>query len=155
MRIIAVDPGYGRAGIAILEKKKNIKEEYIDSFCIETSPKKPIEERLFEVGSQFENAIQTYNPEFLAMETLFFGKNKKTAIAVAEMRGVFLFIAKKYNVRVFEYNPMTVKTALSAQDKKQIEFMVERLLTLPQRKRLDDEYDAIAIGLAHIALFRN
>lgn len=154
MRIIAIDPGYDRLGIAVIEKEKGSKEKLVFSTCIETDKKASYEERLREVGEAFEGALDVYEPQVLALESLYFSKNQTTAIKVAEVRGVALFLAQRAGLEIKEYNPQSVKVAVTGygkSDKKQMIFMTEKLLPTGKKKALDDEYDAIAIGLTCIA----
>lgn len=153
MRILAIDPGFDRLGIAVLEG--NISNPIlIWSSCIEP-PKGEPQERLAVVFSSVSDVIRTYDPKLLAIEKLFFSTNKKTAMRVAEARGAVLVAAGKASLPVKEYSPQEVKIAVTGYgnaDKKSIISMVPRLITLPKAKRLDDEYDAIAIGIAALAI---
>ena len=153
MRIIAVDPGFERLGIAVLEKNP-AKETLLFSNCLKTSSKTPSEERLFHVGQEIKTIIKKYAPEALAIEKLFFGINKKTAIRVAEARGVVVYEASSAKIPVYEYTPLQVKIAVTGYGhapKKQVETMVARLIVMDKKKRTDDEIDAVAIGLTHFA----
>ena len=157
MRIIAVDPGYGRIGIAVLEKTAT-KESLIFSECHETSAKDAPSERLASLQSRLRELINTYKPDGLAIESLFFSKNQKTALAVAEGRGVIMSEAAAHHVPVFEYKPVEVKVAVTgygASDKGQIKEMVKRILKVEKEIKRDDEYDAIAVGLTHLAIHRD
>ncbi|MFH0755555.1 MAG: crossover junction endodeoxyribonuclease RuvC [bacterium] len=174
MRIIAIDPGYERMGVAILEKKfqTNGKENLIFSECFKTSSKIFHEERLKLIGQEIENLIKKYKPEAMAIETLFFTNNQKTAMHVSEARGVMLYVASKFGLSVKEFTPMAIKIAVTGygkSEKKQIIFMVKKLIKIPActvvavgnpQKNLeqiktahkyDDEYDAIAVGLTYFA----
>jgi crossover junction endodeoxyribonuclease RuvC len=96
--------------------------------------------------------IKQYEPATLAIESLFFNKNQKTAIHVAEARGAITVAAVRAGVLVHEYSPQAVKIAVTGSGnaaKEGVIRMVDRLLTLPKRRRLDDEYDAIALGICH------
>jgi len=107
-------------------------------------------ERLAAVFSFVAGAIRKYKPDALALETLFFSKNAKTALGVAEARGAVLAAAGSAHIRVIECSPQQVKIAVTgygSADKKAVERMVPKLVALPPRKRLDDEFDAIAVGI--------
>ncbi|HET9641364.1 MAG TPA: crossover junction endodeoxyribonuclease RuvC [Candidatus Paceibacterota bacterium] len=155
LRILAVDPGYDRLGIAVLEGDPS-KPTLIMSDCV--TPEKGVREmRLSVVFSSIQNAIKEHAPDVLALETLFFSVNKKTAIGVAEARGAILAAAGLADIPVREFSPQQVKIAVTgygASDKKGVALMVPRLITLPPKKRLDDELDAIAIGIAALAAGR-
>jgi crossover junction endodeoxyribonuclease RuvC len=156
MRVLAVDPGYDRAGIAIIEKKDG-KEFLLFSNCLITDKKKDLNERIFSLGGELENIIIKYKPDALAIETLFFNKNIKTGIGVAEARGVIIFLAKRYNCEVYEFGPQEIKVAITGygnSDKAAVISMVKRLVANAPEKALDDEYDAIAVGVTCLAHYR-
>jgi crossover junction endodeoxyribonuclease RuvC len=147
-KIIAVDPGYDRVGIAIFDGQRLVHSE-----CYEP-PKGVFAERLRGVHERVVALIKKHKPSSLALETIFFSKNQKTAIKVAEARGVIELAAAEAGIPVVEYSPQAVKIAVTGSGnapKDAVVRMVEKLLALPKQKRLDDEYDAIALGLAHQA----
>lgn len=147
--ILGIDPGYGRVGIAILQKS-NRGEKILHSECFETDGKLPHPKRLLLIGEKIKGTIQKYNPKKIAIETLLWSKNKKTALQVAEARGVILLEAARHNALICEYNPNQIKLAVTGygkSDKKQVINMVKKLVKLETRKRHDDEYDAIATAL--------
>lgn len=153
MKIISIDPGYERLGIAVLEKETN-KEVLLFSECFKTSAKLPHSERLNLIGKKLEKVIKEYKPSALAIETLFFAKNQKSAMQVAETRGVIMYEGKRNNLEIFEYSPMAVKIAVTGygkSDKIQLTEMVKRLIKIKKPIKHDDEYDAIAIGLTFFA----
>ncbi len=152
MKILAIDPGYDRLGIAVLSGTAS-KPIHIWSDCI-LIEKGEREKRLAHVSRTITEAITTYAPNALAIETLFFNKNIKTAIGVAEARGAILAAAGLASLPVLEYAPQKIKnsvTGYGAADKKAVADMIPRLITLPQKKRMDDELDAIAIGITALA----
>lgn len=157
MRILAIDPGYGRLGIAILEKK-SAKEVVIFSECVETASTLPFPERLAILSRHIEDALREYRPVAMALERLYFSNNQKTAMQVAEVRGMLLHIASAHTLQVFEYTPNQVKVAVSGSgrsDKRQMMAMIPKLVEIREGKLLDDEYDAIAVGLTCLATVRN
>lgn len=154
MRIIAIDPGYERLGIAILEKEKGVKEKVLFSECFKTSTKLSHAERLLLIGKEVEKIMHEHAPKALAIESLFFNTNQKTALLVAEARGIILFHAAVYSLPVFEYGPGQIKVAVTGygkSDKTHIIAMVPKLVTLDKKIQYDDEYDAIAVGLTCFA----
>ena len=154
MRIISIDPGYERLGIAVLEKNNGQKEKVVFSDTIQTSSKKEFRERLFEIGKEFENILKKYAPKVLAIENLFFNTNQKTVINVSEMRGALIFSALKNGLQVFEYTPLQIKAAITGYgkaDKNQVIFMIQKLVDIEKEIKYDDEYDAIACGLTFFA----
>lgn len=154
MRVLAIDPGYERLGIAIIEKSSSKKDTLLYSDCFRTSAKDPFEERLLQIGDEVERIISLYTPTIYATEQLYFSNNQKTAMQVAEARGVLSYISKKHSLTAFEYSPLQIKSAVTGHgksDKTQVAKMVPLLIAVPNKKMLDDEYDAIAIGLTCLA----
>jgi crossover junction endodeoxyribonuclease RuvC len=148
-KILGIDPGYGRLGIAIIESASQ-NQRLIYSECFETNTKLPHPDRLLALNQKLNEVISEYQPQKIALETLLWSKNKKTALQVAEARGVILLTAKINNLRIYEYNPNQIKLAITGygkSDKTQIIAMVKKLIKIDNKKRLDDEYDAIAIAL--------
>ncbi len=147
--ILAIDPGYDRVGVAIVETGHPAK--LIDSICIETNKKDLQEKRLLDVYEQVSAMIEQWHPTHIALETLFFSVNKKTAIKVAESRGVIVLIAGQHQLPLIELSPQEVKLAMAGvgnADKKQVQKMAELTLKIDISKKLDDEIDAIALGFA-------
>ncbi|OGD68296.1 crossover junction endodeoxyribonuclease RuvC [Candidatus Campbellbacteria bacterium RIFCSPLOWO2_01_FULL_34_15] len=158
MKIISIDPGYERVGIAIIEKEDGQKEKLIYSDCFKTSAKLPLTERLFLIGQEINKIIREYGAKALAIETLFFTNNQKTVMGVSEARGVIMYQAMLNKIPVFEYTPLQIKIAVTGygkSDKKQVTDMVLRLIKIEKKIKHDDEYDAIAVGLTHLASHRN
>lgn len=158
MRIIAFDPGYERLGIAVLEKEKNIKETVLYSDCFKTSSKESHAERLAKIAIEIEKLIKEFKPEQMAIETLFFNNNTKTALKVAEARGVLVGICAKEGLVVNEYSPQAIKIAVTGvgnSDKTQVSKMVSLIVGIDLNKKIDDEIDAIAVGLTCFASIRN
>ncbi len=149
MRVLAIDPGYDRMGVAVIEGDPS-RPTVVWSDCI-IPPKGAKEERLGVILVQFERALAEFAPDAIAVESLFFSKNVTTAIGVAEARGVVLAVAGKSGIHAIECSPQEVKLAVTgygAADKAAVMNMVPKLVVLPPKKRLDDELDAIALGIA-------
>ena len=154
MKVLAIDPGYGRCGVAVVEKNAGGKEVLLYSDCIETPSTAELGERLNTVAQECTRLLSLHAPDCVAMEKLYFSNNQKTAMRVAEVRGAILAIAGANGVRVFEYTPGEIKSAAAGSgsaDKKQVIKMLHALVRIEKTIRLDDEYDAIAIGVTHLA----
>lgn len=155
MLVLSVDPGYDRLGLALVQKKDaQSKEELIFSECFQTSSRDVFNDRLYAIGERVDFLIKKYRPEFLIIESLFFSKNTKTALKVAEARGVIIFQAKNNDLQVYEYTPNQIKLAVTGYGsavKKDLDFMVSKLIHLEEKKYIDDEMDAIATGLTFFA----
>jgi len=157
MKILAIDPGYERLGIAVLEKQARQKEILLYSECFKTSAKLPHHERLTLIGNKIKEVILKFKPEALATEKLFFAKNQKTALLVSEARGVILYSASSLGLRVLEYTPISIKIAVTGygkSEKRQVIDMVKKLIMVDKKTNSDDEFDAIAIGLTYFAIER-
>ncbi len=153
MKVLAIDPGYGRCGVAVLEGTSSHAVLHYSS-CIETSATKSFSERLQIVGDEIVYLIEIHQPETIAIEELYFTNNAKTALHVAEVRGMLMYIAVTRKIPLVEYNPLRIKIALTGHGratKDAVTTMVHRLIKLPSKKMLDDEYDAIALGLTALA----
>ena len=157
IRILGIDPGFDRLGVCILDKDGN-KEKVVTSLGIITSKTEAFEDRLLYLANGVEKLIKEYNPNHLAIETLFVTKNQKTAMLVACVRGVIIYLCKKHGLGVFEYSPPQIKLAITGygQAKKEdVAYMVSKILRTPlDKKQLDDEVDAIAIALTHSAHYK-
>lgn len=154
MKIIAIDPGYDRVGIAILERDEKNKEQLIFSECFQTSKDELFTDRLGLLGQHIRKQIIRFEVQALIIEDLFFSKNTKTALKVSEARGVITFQAYDQNIPVYEYTPNQIKVAITGYGnahKNDIYSMIKRLIAIDDRKRLDDEIDAIGVGLTFFA----
>ena len=154
MRILAIDPGFDRIGVAVMER--NNREVVVYSSCITTDRSASFAERLLSIESALEKIIATYAPTLCAVEDLFFTTNKTTAIRVAEARGVIIATAARSGLAVKDVSPLQVKMAVTGYgkaDKRQVELMVRKTVTLPEGRKYDDELDAIAVGVTALALF--
>ncbi|MDO8604127.1 MAG: crossover junction endodeoxyribonuclease RuvC [bacterium] len=156
MRILAIDPGYERLGVSILEKT-NCKEILVFSECFKTKSTLPFVERLELLGREVKKVIDGYSPKALAIENLFIETNQKTAMRVAEVRGAILYQARLLGLDIYEYTPLQVKVATTGYGKAtktQVSLMVKKLVSGAEKVKQDDEIDAIAIGITHFAYFR-
>jgi len=157
MRVIAIDPGYDRIGIAVMEKQ-NQQENIIFSCCFETNKKEDLNSRFLALGLEVKRVIKKYKPDTMAIETLFFNKNTKTAIGVAEARGLIIYLGKEAGCTVYEFGPQEIKVAVTGygkSDKGAVFSMLGRLIENLPEKALDDEYDAIAVGVTCLAHHSN
>jgi crossover junction endodeoxyribonuclease RuvC len=152
MRVLGIDPGFDRLGLAVLEGDPS-RPIVVWSTCV-LPPKGSPSARLANVHTAVTSAILQYKPDKLSLETLFFSTNKKTALAVAEARGAILSAAGLHTVPISEYSPAQVKLAVTGHggaDKDAIARMIPHLVSLDTRKRLDDELDAIAVAIAGLS----
>jgi len=156
MKVLAVDPGYDRLGVAVMEHS-NGSEKLIHSDCVLTDKAADLPERLHTIGTAFQKLLTEYKPDCIGIETLFFNKNQKTAIGVAQARGIIVYLAKAAGCAVYEFGPQEIKIAVTGygkSDKAAVIAMVGRLIANAPEKALDDEYDAIAVGITTLAHHR-
>lgn len=154
VRILGIDPGFDRLGVCVIEKE-GTKETLIFSTCIETSKKDSFAKRLQTIADGLSSVIKTHCPNELAIEKLFLANNQRTAMSVAEARGVILYISHTHGLSIYEYSPPEIKVAVTGYGKatkEDIAIMVPKIITMGSvEKLLDDEIDAIAIALTHSA----
>jgi len=158
MKILGIDPGFERLGIAVLEKNASeTKEKVLFSICFKTSAKLEFSERLYLIGKEVKKVIKKYKPEILSIETLFLTTNQKTVMRVAETRGVVIYEAVQAGLKIFEASPPQIKMATTSYgkaDKEQVMKMVKMLVDIDNSKKSDDELDAIAVALTAFAHLR-
>lgn len=148
MIILGIDPGTTRVGYAVIEKDSD-NLNLLTCGCLESKNKEQ-KNRLKEISDLISDLILKYHPKILAIEKLFFTKNAKTALAVAEARGVIINAAASLNLDVSEFTPLEVKAAVTGYgkaEKKEVQKMVCRILKLETKPKLDDTSDALAIAL--------
>lgn len=158
MKIISIDPGYDRVGIAVLEKNTTEKEVILFSCCITTDRKSLFYDRLKKIQHELGVIISKHKPEIMVMEELYFANNSPTALRVSEARGIISGEAIRKEIPIREIHPNHVKIAITgngAAKKTDILFMLPKLIQLDTTGKIDDELDAIAIGIAFFAHFKH
>ena len=153
MLILGIDPGYDRLGLAIIEKKPKTKETLLYSTCLTSKKTDTFNLRLKELGLKFEQILTTYKIDLVNIESIFIANNKKTAMKVAEVKGMLCFLSAKAGIDVIEMTPLEIKLAITGYgnaSKDQITKMAQMLINIPDQVKLDDEFDAIVIALAGI-----
>lgn len=150
-RILGIDPGYAIVGWAIIDTiKSNV--QLVDCGAINTDKSLPIEERLYIIHEQLRELLRTHTPTAAAIEQLYFATNAKTAIAVAQARGVIVLACREHRIPVVSYSPLQVKRTLTGDgkaDKKQVQFMLTKTLKIPKAPEPDDVADAVGVALTH------
>jgi len=153
MRVLAIDPGFGRCGVAVLDGDAS-SSHILYSTCIETDAKNKFVDRLCVVANEVLKLIREFNPELVAIEELFFSNNQKTVFHVAEVRGVLMYLAASHNLPLVEYNPMAIKIAVTGYGKAKKQDVIKMVTKLTDIKKVpthDDEYDAIALGVTALS----
>lgn len=127
MRIIGIDPGYAIVGYGVIDYIGN-KFKIVEYGAITTESNQNMNERFKSIHDDLNTIIERTKPEFLAIEELFFNSNQKTAINVAQARGVLLLSALNHGISVHEYTPLQVKQAVvgyGRAEKKQVQLLVK------------------------------
>lgn len=156
MKILGIDPGTATVGWGMIEAKSG-KPKAIAYGHIATDKSLPIETRLQEIRDDLAILIKRYQPDRAAVEELFFFNNQKTAITVAEARGVILLTLSDFSLSIAEYTPLQVKQSLTnygRADKQQMQLMTQKLLGLSALPKPDDAADALAIALCDLARYK-
>jgi crossover junction endodeoxyribonuclease RuvC len=151
MRILGIDPGLATIGFGVIENN-NSQVTLLSYGTITTSPKLPLSKRLLTIFQEMKQLISKYQPHAIAIESLFFNKNVKTAMLVSQARGVLLLTAEESSIETFSYTPLEIKTAVSGYgfaDKNQVQYMVQNLLKMTSKPKPDDAADALAIAICH------
>lgn len=152
MIILGLDPGLATMGYGVIEYNNGCVLKLIDYGCIYTEACSPLPERLRRVFEGVQELFNTYKPEAVAIEELFFNKNVKTALQVGQARGAAIVCAVNNTNELYEYTPLQVKQAVvgyGRADKHQVQTMVKILLGLKEVPKPDDAADALAIAICH------
>jgi crossover junction endodeoxyribonuclease RuvC len=153
MVVMGIDPGFANTGFGVVRASGD-KLEAVDGGVIESPPDLPPERRLARIHEALTELIGWHEPEAVALEQLYFGKNVRSAIGVGQSRGVVMLAAAEHGARCFDYTPQAVKLAVcgsGAADKRQVQRMVGALLRLPEPPRSDHAADALAVAICHSA----
>lgn len=151
MRILGIDPGFAITGYSIIDYIGN-HFSLINSGAVTTKAGVSFPQRLTKIYDDLSIIIDTYKPDAISVEELFFNQNTKTAINVAQARGVILIVGCKKNIATFEYTPLQVKQAVTGYgraDKIQVQKMVQSILKVKNLPKLDDITDSMAVGICH------
>ena len=152
MKVLGIDPGYAIVGYGVIEYSFG-KYRGVDFGAITTDADMPFPQRLQYIYNELVSVIIQNDPDEMSIEKLYFQNNQKTAIPVAEARGVILLAAQMNNIPISEYTPLQVKQAVTGfgQAKKpQVMEMTRRLLKLDSVPKPDDTADALAIAICHV-----
>ena len=151
LRIIGIDPGYAIVGVGVVDYVKN-KFYPVKYGAVDTPAGTPFEQRLADIYNTVSEVIAETKPECMSIEKLYFNNNQKTAIDVAEARGVILLAAIQAGIPIFEYTPLQIKQSLvgyGRAEKKQVQIMVKDTLRLEAIPKPDDTADALAAAICH------
>ena len=150
MRILGIDPGYALVGFGVLDYSNSY--DVVDYGVISTPKEESLPTRLMTIATCLKQIIEKYKPDVVAVEELFYFKNQKTVIPVAEARGVIILTCMQMGLHIFEYTPLQIKQALTGNgraEKTQIQFMTKTILGLDKVPKPDDAADALAVAICH------
>jgi len=150
MRILGIDPGLATIGLGLIEAENSHNVSVIDWLTITTPAGLSVGERLIEIKKDLDTFIKESQPELIVIEKIFFATNKRTAIDVAQARGIILCIAMESGAEILEATPLQLKSCIAgdgAADKLQIQTMVQRTLKLSELPKPDDAADGLALAL--------
>jgi len=151
LRILGIDPGTATVGYGVVDKI-GASPVVVRYGTITTSPKQPAPRRLLILHEELNSVIDEFSPDVIVMEQLFFAKNQTTAIAVGKACGVLQLVAAQRGIPVVEYTPPEVKQAVVGYgnaEKKQVQYMIQRILGLDKPPKPDDAADALALCVCH------
>lgn len=151
MVILGIDPGYAIVGYGVVDYNRN-RYRSLEHGAVVTKAGTDFNRRLEIVYDGILSVLEKYKPDCVSIEKLYFQNNQKTAIQVAEARGVVLLAAQKAGVKVYEYTPLQVKSAITGYGKAQkyqVMEMTKRLLCLSEVPKPDDTADALALAITH------
>lgn len=155
--VVGIDPGTAITGYGVVGETPH--GEYVLLACgvFRTEAGQPMQLRLLELFQDMQSLLTEFDPDEVAVEKLFFGRNVTTAITVGQARGTILLAAAMHALPVAEYTPAEIKQAVAGYgnaEKRQVQEMVQRALNLPQIPRPDDAADGVAIALCHLQTAR-
>lgn len=151
LKILGIDPGYAIVGFGVVEYD-NYKFSPVHFGAITTEAGTDFTLRLKTIYDDMNTVLDTFKPEAMAIEKLFFNTNQKTGIDVAQARGVTVLAAVNRGIPIFEYTPLQVKQSVvgyGRAEKKQVMEMTRRILGLAEVPKPDDTADALAIAICH------
>ena len=151
MRILGIDPGFAITGYSVIDYEGN-KFKLITSGAIETKAGVSFPLRLTKIYDDMQMLVKEYKPDAISVEELFFNNNAKTAINVAQARGVILVVGCRKKIPTYEYTPLQIKQAVvgyGRADKIQVQRMVKTILAVDNLPKLDDTTDSMAAAICH------
>ena len=153
MIILGLDPGTALAGWGVVDtgEKHQVNSAVCLGYgCITTDKSMTDSQRLLAIANGLEGLLNTYHPDLVSVEKLFFSRNQKTVMTVSQARGVLLYVVERQGHALIEFTPQEIKMALTGYgkaEKIQVQKMVQLLLKLPELPKPDDAADAVAAAL--------
>lgn len=156
MRALGIDPGTATTGYGIIDFLAG-REKLVYYGTISTAVGDAMPIRLCRIKYELDRLLQDYQPDVVAVEELFYHRNSKTVITVAQSRGVVLLTAAAAGLPIAEYTPLQVKQSVVGYgnaDKRQVQIMVQRILAMNEIPRPDDAADALAVAICCLHSYR-
>lgn len=153
MLVLGLDPGTATTGYGFVREEDDGQYVAVDYGVIVTTAHTPMPERLLKLYTDLMKLINRYQPQQIAIEQLFFGKNATTGITVAQARGVMLLASAQVGLPIREYKPKEIKLSIAgygSADKIQMQVMIQELLRLDEIPRPDDAADGLAVAITHL-----
>jgi len=156
MKVFGIDCGTEFTGYGVVHTDHESREPRLDALAfgaIRLNKKEPTPRRLAQVYAELTALLEAHRPDVVAIEEVFFSANAKSALKLGQVRGVALLAAANQNLPVAEYAPLAIKSAVvgyGLAQKEQVQFMVARLLNLPEPPQPADAADALAVAICHI-----
>ncbi|HMS53784.1 MAG TPA: crossover junction endodeoxyribonuclease RuvC [Fimbriimonadaceae bacterium] len=150
MRVLGIDPGLERIGFGVIDRVGS--KLHVVTYGLIETPRIGFADRLLILHQELRQLIEMHKPDTMATEKLLFSVNRKTAMDVAKALGVIILTSSETGLPWTEYSPPEVKLAVvgnGSAEKKQVQFMVTKLLGLLETPKPDDVADALAIAICH------
>jgi len=155
MVILGIDPGTSRMGYGLIKKGRGITT--LDYGIISSPENIPQEQKLLIISKELRKIFRKYNPQYIAIEKLFFFKNLKTVMTVSEAKGIVLLEAARRKIKIIQLSPLQIKNAISGYgraSKKQMQQMIKERLKLKEIPKPDDAADALSVAFCALLLLK-
>lgn len=152
MKVMGIDPGLAKVGYALIQQPYTLNENVLFGE-ITTLSKQPLSERLQTIYKSIRTIAAEHQPDAVALEDIFFAANVKTAVQVAQGRGVAILATAELGIELAQYTPLQIKMAVTGHGtapKHQVKEMVRVILNLPEVPGSDHAADALAAAICHI-----
>ncbi|MFM6963190.1 MAG: crossover junction endodeoxyribonuclease RuvC [Micrococcales bacterium] len=149
-RVLGIDPGLTRCGLAVVEVASNRKLKFVGVQTVHTSPKDELPQRLSQIADVIEAEINEHKPDLIALERVFAQANLRSVMGVAQISGVVLYLSARHGLPIQFHTPSEVKAAVTGNgraNKEQVGTMVAKLLGLSEIPKPADSADALAIAI--------
>tara|TARA_B110000116_G_C16766143_1_gene550918 strand:+ start:679 stop:1152 length:474 start_codon:yes stop_codon:yes gene_type:complete len=156
LRILGIDPGLACTGFGVVEVIDN-QMKFIDYGAVKTKPKESLNVRLNTIFQDLRFIIDQFKPSVMSVEQIFYGKNVKSALLLGHARGVPLLLSAEFKLTLYEFSPRRIKQSLTGNgnaSKEQVQFMVQKLLSMKELPNPMDASDALAAAICYNQNFR-